>query len=159
MDQQPLSEIGEVPVDPPDLTITSTQIPVFTLDWSSGANHQVVVGDGTMPQSEVEVTGSQLSFSLSAPETPLMLRAMFFEGDVESVDPTSDPVKEVDCLAANGDCVLTRSEDELGIVMPLSGLPADSVASVYVEYYKDSEWGTESGPTNTAGWVFGIKLH
>ncbi|QYM74690.1 hypothetical protein [Leucobacter luti] len=157
IEQQPLVAMGDVPLSVPTLAISSSMIPAYSLDWSTSEGHESIVSDGERPKDEVEIGSDRVSFRISAPERPLSLTVLVFSGTVESVDPTSDPVEQFDCLESETACELSDTETGMEFSIDASGLPEDFVVSIFVEYYKASELPTEDGSTNTVGWVAGIR--
>lgn len=126
----------------------------YTVNWLTAAGHELLDSDGTMPTTIVEV-GEFLRMRITAPEPPLSLSLMIYEGTFESIDPTGEPFRTVDCLDGTSSCPVTRHPDSLTLQIPASDLPDDAVISIFAEYVRDPELNSSEGPTNLAGWAFG----
>lgn len=138
----------------PGLLVSDVEIRHYTINWLTGAGHELLNSDGTMPTAITEV-GENLQMRITAPELPLSLSLMIYEGTFASIDPTGEPFRVFDCLDGTSSCPVVRHPDSLSLHVPASDLPDAAVISIFAEYARDPELNSSEGPTNLVGWAFG----
>lgn len=150
----PLSTPPPIPRAAPGLSVGGTAISHYTLNWQTDVAHELIDGSGTLPSTTVTL-GQELWAEISAPERPLSLTLMVFEGSLASLDPTAKPVSTFDCLDASSPCTLAATAESTTLRLAAHDIPREAVVSIFAEYWRDPRLASAEGPTNLVGWAFG----